>query len=337
MRQHAGRRVVRHVVGHAGAGLGDGGFLRGHHQIVQLALGRREAAGDGEGAGDVGSIAVELAAGVDQAQVAVAQLGGAGAVMQHAGIGAGGDDRVIGDALRAVAAEFVEQLGFQVVLAQPFTRRAHGAHMGLGRDLGGAAHGDNLAGVLEQAHLVEDGADVDRRRWRGHAGTALHAHRFQPAPHLHVGAGVGGQRVGHHGVVGQQRRQQGVDLLDRMRFVEAEGRLRAFRAIAEAIPDLAFFVLGAAEQDAALGAGRLRHQDQHCLRLGEAGQVVEIAVVAIGIVAIAVAHGFRRGGQDRHAAAAGAQLLQHAGAPVATGEKEGGVGCGHVLGHVDGE
>jgi hypothetical protein len=38
-----------------------------------------------------------------------------------------------------------------------------------------------------------------------------------------------------------------------MRLVEAEHRACAFWPIAEAVPDLAFFVLGPAEQDAGVG------------------------------------------------------------------------------------
>src|SRR5688500_19730144 len=45
-------------------------LLRGEHQLVDVALGRGEAAGDREGARDVRGVAVELAAGVDQQQLA---------------------------------------------------------------------------------------------------------------------------------------------------------------------------------------------------------------------------------------------------------------------------
>ncbi|MCY1291369.1 hypothetical protein D9M70_405550 [compost metagenome] len=246
---------MRHVVGHAGAGFGDRGFLRRHHQVIQLALRGRKASRHREGAGDVRSVAVELAAGVDQAQVAILQLGRAGAVVQHAGIGAGGDDRVVGHALRAVAAELIEQLGFEVVFAQARARGLHRAHMGPGGDFARAAHDGQFARVLEQPHLVKHRADIDRHRRRGHAGTALHAHGVEPAAHLHVGAGRLGQRVSDLRAVGQQRRQRRVDLFDRMRLVEAERGARPFGAVAETVPDLALLVLGAAEQDAAVGIG----------------------------------------------------------------------------------
>ena len=59
-----------------------------------------------------------------------------------------------------------------------------------------------------------------------------------------------------------------------------------------------------------------RHQDEHGVRLGEAGQVVEITVEAIGVVGIAIAYAFLRGRDDGDAALHG---FQQAGAAFGVG------------------
>src|SRR3546814_18918806 len=72
------------------------GGLRGADQVVQRALLLAEAAVDPEGAGDVGRVAADLGAGVDQHQVAIVRLRGVGDVVQHAAFGAGSDEGPVG-------------------------------------------------------------------------------------------------------------------------------------------------------------------------------------------------------------------------------------------------
>ncbi len=79
----------------------------------------------GKGARDVAGVAVELAAGVDQHQLAVAHRRRIGAVMQHAGVGAGRDDGTVGRVLRAAEAELMQQLGVEVVLAHVLALAQH--------------------------------------------------------------------------------------------------------------------------------------------------------------------------------------------------------------------
>src|SRR6185295_10754352 len=93
--------------------------------VVQLALRGGEAAGGGKRAGDVARVAVELAAGVDQAELAGAERRRPRNVVEDAGVAAGGDDRRIRGTLGAVAAELVQQLGLDLVLGDD--RRRIGA------------------------------------------------------------------------------------------------------------------------------------------------------------------------------------------------------------------
>jgi len=76
----------------------------------------------------------------------------------------------------------------------------------------------------------------------------------------------------------------------------------------QAVPDLAARVLGTAQQRGLSAVG----QQQPGLRLVEAGQVVEVAVVAVGVVVVGVARTDRRGGQHGDAAAGRAQGLRKA-------------------------
>ena len=285
-----------------------GGLLRGQHDVVQLALRRREAAARREGAGDVGRVAVEFAGGVDQDQVAVLGNRVAGRVVQHAGIRAGRDDRRVSRRLRAEFAERVEQLGFEFVLAHAGMARGHRAAMRLRGNLSGAAHDGEFVVVLEEPHLVEQRDQVARGSGRGDAAAALRAHRVEPAAHLFVQLRRGAERVMQRWLVGENARQLRVDFVDGERGVEAERLARAVRAETETFPRFALDILLAAEQDRSRFARRgacVQHQQR--LGFGEAGQIVEVAVVPVGVVGVPVAQLFRRGGDDGDAPARRAQ------------------------------
>ena len=93
-------------------------------------------------------------------------------------------------------------------------------------------------------------------------------------------------------LIGQQLRQQRVKFAYGMGVVKAEHFARLPRPVAKTVPDFAFAVLHATEQYALrLIAG---DQHQHGLGLGEARQVIEIAVVAIRIMRVAIARAFGR-------------------------------------------
>ena len=141
-------------------------MLRGQHHLVQVFLGSAELTVGRKGAGDVGGITIEFATRVNQHQLTIADGRYIRAVMQHTGVGACSDDGGVGGKLRAVHAEFVQQLSLQVVLANIKTRSQHagaglhGPYMGVGADAGGVAHGVLLVSVFDQAHFVEQGAKV---------------------------------------------------------------------------------------------------------------------------------------------------------------------------------
>ncbi|MPN07326.1 hypothetical protein SDC9_154592 [bioreactor metagenome] len=138
-----------------------------------------EAAIDREGSGDVGGVALDFAAGVDQHQAVVVQELVVLDVMQHAGVGAAGDDRCVGVAVGTAFAEFVGEFGFQLVLGHARAAGVHGAGVAGAGDVGGALHGGQFGVVLEQAHGVEFGAQVVDRARRPLAGAGLRTHRIE--------------------------------------------------------------------------------------------------------------------------------------------------------------
>ena len=153
-----------------------------------------------------------------------------------------------------------------------------------------------------------------RHHRRADAAARLPPHHLRPALYLGVERGAAAERVKQRRRIGQQLAHLGVERSDRERGVEAERLACGLGAMTETVPDFALDILLATEQDALrLAAARIGHQHHHRLRLGEAGQVVEVAVVAVRVFGVAVARGFRRGRNDRDAAAFGLHLRDQGG------------------------
>src|SRR5690349_4536290 len=80
-----------------------------------------------------------------------------------------------------------------------------------------------------------------------------------------------------------------------MRLVETERFPCGVRTVTEALPYLALFVFFAAEENAARFLAR--DDDQYRFGFAKPREIVEIAVVTIGIVRVAIARSF---GRSRH-------------------------------------
>src|SRR5690349_24552412 len=81
-----------------------------------------------------------------------------------------------------------------------------------------------------------------------------------------------------------------------MRFLEAEALARCLRPVAKAVPHLALGIAPAAEQQR-LAA----REDERRLGLDEAGQVIEVAIEPVRVMAVAIAQLLGRGGDDGNA------------------------------------
>ena len=292
----------------------DGGSLGGEDDLVNVLLRWREATIDRKSAGDVGSVALHFAAGVDQHQRVIVQGLVVLDVMQHAGVGAAGDDGRVGVAVGAAFAKFVGQFGFQLVFGHARAAGVHGAGVPGAGDVGGALHGGQFGVVLEQAHGIEFGAQIMDRARRPLAGAGLGADFVQGPGDARIPGVVVADGVPQRVAVDQQFGQFFVQLFDRIGRVEAKGTSGRFRAVAVAVPDFAFFVLVAAEQDGLWFPAA--DQNDHRFRLREARQVPEVAVETVGIVRVAVAHDLRCRRDDGDAVAYGLEQASAAGDEV---------------------
>ena len=220
LREHLHCRLVRVVEAVAGFGCSHGRVLARQYEVVQRALRAGEFAVGRKGAGDVAGIAVEFAAGVDEDQVAGMHGRHVGAVVQHAGVGAGGHDRAVRRVLRTAEAELVQQLGIEVVLAHllAFAQHAgtelHRADVRTRADLRGAAHHVLLMRILDQSHFVERTAQVALFFGAQRAESHASPYRLKPAVDSGFESFVRRERIPDDRFVFEQPGQLGVEIRD---------------------------------------------------------------------------------------------------------------------------
>src|SRR5690606_19174277 len=234
---------------------------------------------------------------VYQYQVAVADLAAVLGVVQDAGVAPCGNNRGIGRGTAAVAHEGMLQLGLQLVLVHPRAAHLHGADVGFGGDIPGRLHDADFRRALVQAHVVQQVVQRHELLRRLGAHARLAADGVDPPSQAHIEF-----LVGAHGVIDplstlDQPRQNVIHVGNRKGIIGAVLSDRAVLAGAVAVPQLAFRILLPTEQHV---LAMLAVRNQHCyrFRLGEAGQVLEIAVLAVGVFRVAVTDMDRGGWQD---------------------------------------
>jgi hypothetical protein len=116
-------------------------------------------------------------------------------------------------------------------------------------NLRGTPHDGELGGVLDQAHRVEFGAHVADRRRRALAAARLSPRTLFRRWRCGRPSRIVADRKPQRRLVGEQLGQLGVEFADGMRRIEAEALASAIRTMAKAVPDFAFEILLAAEQD----------------------------------------------------------------------------------------
>ena len=128
--------------------------LGGQHHIINFFLGFTVTAIHRKAAGNIRRITAEFRARINQHDVTVAHRFIVLGVMQNTAIGTTADNRRVGPA-GAIAVEFIEQLGLQLIFI--FTRTAgfHGINMGLHRNFCRLAHQLNFFTAFEQTHIVQ--------------------------------------------------------------------------------------------------------------------------------------------------------------------------------------
>ena len=156
--------------------------------------------------------------------------------------------------------------------------------------------------IFDESHCVERCTNVDDFVRRRHTGSHAAADFVQNIGDVPIPIAEQADRSKQRGAVRGNVGQFGFELSDRMGFVEAENLLRGVGSVAKAIPDLALFVLVAAEQHVAIAVG-VRDQSDDRFGFGKSRQIVEIAVVSKRKERVAIARNFRRRRHERNAAA----------------------------------
>ena len=217
--------------------------------------------------------------------------------MHDTGIGTAADDGVVGD-IRIVRTKFMQHLGHDLVLHSPGTRKAHCAAVSAHGDLCGAPQTALFGAALVEPHVVEH--MPQRNKFVGRTGglPCLHPQAIDPTHDMGIEV-----RVHTHGVIDLRARfhqsgQNFVDVRDWKGVVRPVALDGALGSGSSTVPRLAQGVVLTHEQQVfRLGAARYEHRDG--VRFRESAQVVEVAILPIGVldVAVAMAHGCRR--QDR--------------------------------------
>ena len=188
-------RVVDVRQRRAGLAEVEGGLLRGEHHLVHRAAFSGEAPADGVGPRHVRRVAFELAAGVDQYELAVAQGLVVGDVVEHGRVAPPADDRGVGGARGAAPPEDVLDRRLELVLVGSVACELRRRRVGLAGDRRSAPHDVDLGRLLLHPHLVDDGARVEDRV-RGHDALArAPAHVLERLDDLGVDGGVATEDV----------------------------------------------------------------------------------------------------------------------------------------------
>ena len=134
-------------------------------------------------------------------------------------------------------------------------------------------------------------------RQRGRCGQVLaraFAQLIQRGEDNLIGVGIFALRVIEHVEAVKQLVELLVDFAKRQRTVNAQLRRRGLLAQAAAKPDFGRQVAHAVENHAVVVGVIAFNQHQYRFRLVKAGEVPEIAALAIGIFAVSAARHFRR-------------------------------------------
>ena len=296
MYQDIPRRLVDLGELHARRDDGNGLFLGGEHDVVDVALLRGELAAGGPRAGDIRAVVIDLRPGVDEQQVAVPYLVAVRNVVQDARVPAGRDDGRVAVSGRPQPPELVLKCRLDVVLPEA-----------------GPGHSNRLVetacGYVDCALESLDlpvGLDDPHRpdcRHRIHDATEVAAvalpARTTPDDQVcdeTVEPTVGAERVVDGVGLGKEFRELLVKLFDGECLVGSQQCRRAVHPYALADPYLVLGIERVDEEDVRLI--RAGSEDGDGVRLVEAGEVPEGRVLPVLVLDIVIAVGEVPCGED---------------------------------------
>ena len=216
--------------------------------------------------------------------------------MQHRGVVATADDGRVGLFPGAAPGAFMDKVRFQLVFHHARFAVGHDALVGRRGNFCRLAHEGNLGAGLVQAHVVQVVIQGDEFLGRVHAAARLAPQLVHPVGHLLVQFGIAAHGVEHPLALFQHARQDVIEVADGKGVIGVVVFHRPFLPGDGAVPAFLLLVPFPAEQDvfALLAAG-----DEYCngFRFRETGQIVEVAVRAVGIMHVIVALSDSGGGK----------------------------------------
>ena len=171
------------------------------------------------------------------------------------------------------------------------------------RDGGRSAHERELCVILDEAQAVKNLGRVHERTRRRDPFAKTRPHHIRRAKDAIVERPISTESVVDREGVLQIVRQALVELLDRIRRVRPYRLHRAGYPRTISVPNLALAIALAAEDHETM-LRMNRGQDGDALGLVEAGEVVEIAILSVGMVYVGVARIHARSRHDHHGAGA---------------------------------
>ena len=172
--------------------------------------------------------------------------------------------------------------------------------MTLHGNLGGTAHDPDFLRCLDEPLFMQQMFDGDEFIRRFHAAARAAAHLVDGGHDGMIQLGIMADGEVDPCPVFQQFRQAFLQFIDGKCLVGPMIFKGAFKAGMAACPDGLFRIIGSAKQDVftLLAAGC---HDRHGLRFMEAGQVMKVAVLPVGVFDVTIANARRRAGQNGHA------------------------------------
>ena len=203
-----------------------------------------------------------------------------------------------------MAAELVEEFRLDLVLEAGPAGKCHGAQVRLDGDGGRTAHARDLSAALVEPQVVQQVIERDELVGRVGARAAAVAQRGNPADQAGIELRVRAHRVEDPLGLLDDAGQDFVDIGDRKGIVGAKLRNCLAPGPRGRRPRSRVAGRDRGRTGCTRPRGRPGRQDGDRLGLGEAGDVVEVAVLPIGILDVAAAQLCGRGGQDADAAPA---------------------------------
>jgi hypothetical protein len=168
----------------------------------------------------------------------------------------------------------------------------------LAGDVDGAFHQGKLRRFLAAPHLVHERRRIRHAGWIGGSTPPFPARAVQrprePWLHQALVFEAGEQGRSPH----QQTRQKLGELVDGTSLIDAQS-CRALHSESLTIPDFALGILGSEEEHAARSLSADEHE--RCIRLVEAGEVMEIRALPEFMADVVISQGRQRGERHQHA------------------------------------